>query len=81
MATTVKQMLEAAQAAVPKISSDQAADMINAGNTLVLDVRDAPEVPASGKIAGALNVCAGCWNFEWTQSLLTTTRTLIRIKP
>ncbi|WP_409189397.1 rhodanese-like domain-containing protein [Bradyrhizobium sp. RDM4] len=64
MATTVKQMLEAAQSAVPKISSDQAADMINAGNTLVLDVRDAPEVAASGKIAGALNVSRGMLEFR-----------------
>ena len=64
MATTVKQMLEAAQAAVPKISPDQAADMINAGNTLVLDVRDAPEVAASGKIAGALNVSRGMLEFR-----------------
>ena len=64
MATTVKQMLEAAHAAVPKIGSDQAADMINAGNTLVLDVRDAPEVAASGKIAGALNVSRGMLEFR-----------------
>ena len=64
MATTVKQMLEAANAAVPKISSDQAADMIQAGNTLVLDVRDAPEVAASGKIAGALNVSRGMLEFR-----------------
>lgn len=64
MATTVKQMLEAANAAVPKISSDQAADMIKAGNTLVLDVRDAPEVAASGKIAGALNVSRGMLEFR-----------------
>ena len=64
MATTVKQMLEAAHAAVPKISSDQAADMINAGNTLVLDVRDAPEVAASGKITGALNVSRGMLEFR-----------------
>jgi rhodanese-related sulfurtransferase len=64
MATTVKQMLEAANAAVPKISSDQAADMIKAGNTLVLDVRDGPEVAASGKIAGALNVSRGMLEFR-----------------
>ena len=42
MATNVKQMLEAANAAVPKITPDQASDMIKKGNTLVLDVRDAP---------------------------------------
>ena len=56
MATNVKQMLEAANAAVPKITSEQAADMIKNGNTLEVDVRDAPEVAASGKIAGAVNV-------------------------
>ena len=61
MPTSVKQMLEAANAAVPKITSDQAAEMIKAGNTLVLDVRDAPEV---GKIAGAVHVSRGMLEFR-----------------
>ena len=64
MATTVKQMLEAANAAVPKITSEQAADMIKNGNTLVVDVRDAPEVAASGKITGAVNVSRGMLEFR-----------------
>jgi rhodanese-related sulfurtransferase len=64
MATSVKQMLEAANAAVPKISQDQAAEMIRKGNTLVIDVRDAPEVAASGKIAGAVNVSRGMLEFR-----------------
>ena len=64
MATNVKQMLEAANAAVPKITPDQAADMIKAGNTLVLDVRDAAEVATSGKVAGALNVSRGMLEFR-----------------
>jgi rhodanese-related sulfurtransferase len=64
MATNVKQMLEAANAAVPKITPDQAADMIKAGNTLILDVRDAPEVATSGKVAGALNVSRGMLEFR-----------------
>jgi rhodanese-related sulfurtransferase len=64
MATSVKQMLEAANAAVPKITSDQASDMIKKGNTLVVDVRDAPEVAASGKIAGAVNVSRGMLEFR-----------------
>jgi rhodanese-related sulfurtransferase len=64
MATSVKQMLEAANAAVPKITPEQAADMIKAGNTLILDVRDAPEVIASGKIAGAVNVSRGMLEFR-----------------
>ena len=64
MAITVKQMLEAANAAVPKITPDQAREMIGKGNTLVLDVRDAPEVEKSGKIAGALHVSRGMLEFR-----------------
>jgi rhodanese-related sulfurtransferase len=64
MATSVKQMLEAANAAVPKITPEQAGDMIRKGNTLVVDVRDAPEVAASGKIAGAVNVSRGMLEFR-----------------
>lgn len=64
MATNVKQMLEAANAAVPKITSDEAAEMIKNGNTLVVDVRDAPEVAASGKIARAVHVSRGMLEFR-----------------
>ncbi len=44
MATTVKEMMAAANAAVPRIAPAQARDMMAKGNTLVVDVRDAPEV-------------------------------------
>ena len=64
MATTVKQMLEAANAAVPKITPAQAREMIAAGNTLVVDVRDAPELAASGKVAGAVHVSRGMLEFR-----------------
>ncbi len=64
MATTVKQMLEAANAVVPKIAPAQAKDMIAKGNTLVVDIRDAPEVAASGKVAGAVHVSRGMLEFR-----------------
>src|SRR6266478_2385480 len=64
MATSVKQMLEAANAIVPKLTSAQADGMIAKGNTLILHVRDAPEVAASGKIAGAINVPRGMLEFR-----------------
>ena len=64
MATSVKQMLEAANAAVPKITPDQASEMIEKGNPLVVDVRDAPEVAASGKVAGAVHVSRGMLEFR-----------------
>ena len=64
MTTGVKQMMEAANAAVPKITPAQARDMISKGNTLVVDVRDGPEVEKSGKIAGAVNVSRGMLEFR-----------------
>ena len=64
MASSVKQMLEAANAAVPKITPVEARDMIAKGGTLIVDVRDAPEVAASGKAAGAVNVSRGMLEFR-----------------
>ena len=64
MATSVKQMMETANAAVPRVTPAQARDMIAEGNTLVVDVRDAPEVQQSGKVAGAVNVSRGMLEFR-----------------
>ena len=64
MASSVKQMLEAANAAVPKITPAEAREMIAKGGTLVVDVRDAGEVAASGKAAGAVNVSRGMLEFR-----------------
>ena len=44
MATNVKQMMEAANAAVPKITAAEAREKIAKGNTLLLDIRDGTEV-------------------------------------
>jgi rhodanese-related sulfurtransferase len=64
MATSVKQMLEAANAAVPKVTPAQAKELIAKGNTLIVDVRDGPEVQASGKVAGAVHVSRGMLEFR-----------------
>ena len=64
MPTSVKQMMEAANAAVPRITPAQARDMITKGDTLVVDVRDATEVAQSGKIAGAVHVSRGMLEFR-----------------
>ena len=64
MATNVKQLMEAANAAVPRITPAQARDMIAKGNTLVVDVRDGPEVAQSGKVAGAVHVSRGMLEFR-----------------
>jgi rhodanese-related sulfurtransferase len=64
MATSVKEMLEAANAAVPRITPAQARDMMAKGDTLVVDVRDTPEVQNSGKVAGAVHVSRGMLEFR-----------------
>jgi rhodanese-related sulfurtransferase len=64
MATTVKEMLEVANAAVPRITAAQARDMMAKGDALVVDVRDAPEVQQSGKVAGAVHVSRGMLEFR-----------------
>jgi len=64
MAKSAKELVEAANAVVPKITPAQAQEMIANGNTLVVDVRDAPEVEQSGKVAGAVNVSRGMLEFR-----------------
>jgi rhodanese-related sulfurtransferase len=64
MPLRLKQMMDAANASVPRITPSDAREMIAKGNTLVLDVRDGSEVAASGKIAGALHVSRGLLEFR-----------------
>jgi rhodanese-related sulfurtransferase len=64
MATSVKQLLEAANAVVPKVTPAQAGEMMAKGNTLVVDVRDAPELEKSGKVAGAVHHSRGMLEFR-----------------
>jgi rhodanese-related sulfurtransferase len=64
MPTNVKQLMEAANAAVPKITQAQAKEMMAKGDVLVVDVRDAPEVEKSGKVKGAVHVSRGMLEFR-----------------
>ena len=64
MALGLKQMMEAANAVVPKITPSEARQMIARGNTLMVDVRDGSEVEKSGKAAGAVHVSRGMLEFR-----------------
>jgi len=64
MTTSVKQMMQEANAAVPKITPAQARAMMAKGNALVVDVRDGTEVAKSGKVAGAVHVSRGMLEFR-----------------
>jgi rhodanese-related sulfurtransferase len=63
MPSSVKQMLESANQAVPKISVEEARRMIDDG-ALLVDVRDSNELAQSGKLKGALNVSRGMVEFR-----------------
>ncbi|MDC7786804.1 rhodanese-like domain-containing protein [Rhodoplanes sp. TEM] len=64
MAGSVKEMLAAANAVVPKITPDEATQMMKNGGVLIVDVRDAPELASSGKVAGAVHVSRGMLEFR-----------------
>lgn len=64
MPVTVRQLMEAVNAAVPRVKPDEARAMMAKGNTLVVDVRDAPELQAVGKVAGAVHVSRGMLEFR-----------------
>jgi rhodanese-related sulfurtransferase len=64
MAKSVKDLVEAANAVVPRITAAQAKELIDKGNTVVLDVRDAPEVEKTGKVAGAVHIPRGMVEFR-----------------
>jgi rhodanese-related sulfurtransferase len=64
MPKTVKDMLAEAHKRIPSITPAQAAEMMEAGEVLVVDVRDAPEVQQCGKVNGAINVSRGLLEFR-----------------
>jgi rhodanese-related sulfurtransferase len=64
MPTSVKQLMEAANAAVPRITPAQAKEMIAKGDALVVDVRDSLELKQGGKVAGAVHVPRGMLEFR-----------------
>ncbi len=52
------------RARVPPIGREEAAAPIAVGDALVVDERDAPELQASGKVAGAEHVSRGMLEFR-----------------
>lgn len=60
---SIMEQVAAAKAVVPAIAPKDTADLIAKG-ALIVDVRDAPELQASGKIKGALHVSRGMLEFK-----------------
>ncbi|WNG90738.1 rhodanese-like domain-containing protein [Mycobacterium sp. ITM-2016-00318] len=63
MGKSVKDLVAAANAVVPRITVEEARQKISNG-ALVVDVRDAAEVAQSGKIAGAVHIPRGMVEFR-----------------
>ena len=64
MAKNVKDLLAEANSVVPKLSPDQAAEKMQSGDVLIVDVRDPTEVQQTGRIKGAVNVSRGMLEFR-----------------
>ncbi len=64
MPESVADLLAAANAVVPRITPGEARALLEGGDVLVVDVREAQEVAASGKVAGALHVTRGMLEFR-----------------
>lgn len=64
MATSVKEMLAAANAVVPRISPQEAKALQGDPRVVFLDVREPQEVATSGKVPGALAVPRGLLEFR-----------------
>src|SRR5438093_1331615 len=60
----VKEMITGANAVVPRLDSAKVREMANRDDVLILDVRDAPELSAGGKIRSAVHVQRGMLEFR-----------------
>lgn len=64
MAQSVQDMLADANACVPKISPAEAQRLMREKGALLVDVREAPELAASGKLENAVHVSRGMLEFK-----------------
>ena len=70
MAKTFMQMAAEAQAAVPSVTPREVRRRMQEGpKTILVDVRDAEEIPATGMIPGAINVSAGSLLYKADQEV------------
>lgn len=64
MPTTVKQMLADAEAVVPRIGGEEAKGLHAHHKAVFVDLREPPELAASGKVPGALAIPRGLLEFR-----------------
>ena len=64
MPSSVREMLAEANAAVPRLDPAEVRNRMNRGDVLIVDVRDALELAAGGKLKGAIHVSCGMLEFR-----------------
>jgi len=64
MATSVHDLLAAANASVPRLRPNQVLELIGRPDVVLVDVRDAPEVEQTGKIRNAIRIQRGMIEFR-----------------
>lgn len=64
MPTSLKEMMAAANAAVPRIKPEELRAKMATGEVVVVDVRDASELAGGGKIKGAVHLPRGLLEFR-----------------
>lgn len=64
MPATVKEMMDAANAVVPKVTMEEAKTLVAGGNAVIVDVRDSAELAQTGKVKGALHIPRGSLEFR-----------------
>ena len=64
MARKVQQMLDAANAVVPRIDVKEARRLVTEENALLVDLRDSAEIEKTGKLKGATPVSRGMLEFR-----------------
>jgi len=81
MPATVKDMIAAADALVPRITPAEAREMVAKDGALVIDVRDSAEVAASGKVKGAIHIPRGSLEFKADDTSAYHDKALTRDRP
>ncbi len=64
MPKTFAQMVSEATGAVPALKPSEAKRRMQNPNTLVIDVRDAADIPVTGLIPGAVNISYGALTYK-----------------
>jgi len=78
---TLQDMLDAAHAAVPKISPADAAALVENSGAVIVDIRDGTEVAASGKAKGAIAIPRGSLESRACPTSATYVASLRQDKP